>query len=113
MSSATLGNGTMMNLPPSVMTSEEIEELVSQKVKEQKGNLMPLLRDTALNFFAPKILAFIVPPHVQSPKINYYRDEGNPVEHIQSHEAYLLGGTNDDNHFTLLFPATLGSVASH
>lgn len=62
---------------------------------------------------APEILAVTVSPHVQSPRIDYYRGEGNPIEHIQRHEASLLGRTNDDNPFALFFPATLGGVTSH
>lgn len=47
------------------------------------------------------------------PRINYYRGEGDPVEHIPMHEASLIGKKNDDNHFVFLFPATLGSIAYH
>lgn len=35
------------------------------------------------------------------------------MEHIHIHEVSLLGKTNDNNHFALLFPFTLRGVTSH
>lgn len=35
------------------------------------------------------------------------------MEHNQMHEASLLGRTNDDHHFVLLFPSTFRGVASY
>lgn len=42
--------------------------------------------------------------HVQTPQIDYYKEEGDHVEHIQSHEASLLGRTNDDIAFSFPSP---------
>lgn len=95
------------------MTMEEIKEFVAQTVKEQKDMCMPHLRDRVLHPSAPKILAVTMPPHIQTPHIDYYRGDGDLVEHIQRHETSLLDRTNDDNHFVLLFPGTLGDVTSH
>lgn len=88
-----------MTLPLVAMIREENQELVAQKVKEQKGGILPHLRDRVSHLFVPEIFVVIVPPHVQTPLIDYYRGEDNPVEHIQRHEVYLLGQANDDNHF--------------
>lgn len=102
-----------MALPLCIMTWEEIEELVSRNVKEQKERFMPRLRDKMSNPFTIEILVVTVSSHVQSPRIDCYQGEGDPVEYIQRHEVSLLGMTNDDNHFALLFPSTIGGIASH
>lgn len=60
-------------------------------VKEKKDMVMPRLRDRASPPFALDILAVTVSPHVQIPQIDYYRGEGNPVEHIHRHKVSLLG----------------------
>lgn len=88
---AIVGTGATMDHSPGIMTREEVEELVSQKMKDQKGRAMPSLRDRASYPFAPKILTVMVLPHVKIPQIDYYREEGEPVEYIQRHEASLLG----------------------
>lgn len=98
--------------PPGIMIRKEVEDLVAQKMKQHKGRAMPRLRDRASHPFTPEILAATVPPHVQTPQINYYGEEGDPLEHIQRQKASLLGQTNDDNHFAFLFPVTLEGVAS-
>lgn len=90
-SAATIVNGTTMTNPPGTITGEEIEDLVTQNVKEQKGRVMQRLRDRAPPPFAPEILAITVPPHVKIPRIDYYRGEGDTVERIQRHETSLFG----------------------
>lgn len=71
------------------------------------------MRDRSSLPFALEILLVTMPPHVQTPMIDFYRGECDPVEHIQKHEVSLFGRTNDDNQFTLLFTATLRCAASH
>lgn len=71
-------------------------------MKEQNGVAPIYPRDTAE----------MVSPQVQNPQINCYRGEGDPVEHIERHEAFFLGRTNNNNHFAMLFPSTLGGVTS-
>lgn len=75
--------------------------------------VMPRLCDRVSHPFAPKILTFTVYPHVQTARIDYYKGESDPVEHIQRHKVSLVRRTNDDNHCALLFPTTLGGIASH
>lgn len=74
---------------------------------------MPHHRDRASHPFAHEILVVTVTPHGQTPNIDYYKVEGDPIELIQRHGASLLGKTDDDNYFTLLFQATLGGVTSY
>lgn len=50
-----------------------------------------------------------VPLHVQNPRINFYKGEGDLVKYIQRHEAFLPGRPNDDNPFALLIPSNLGA----
>lgn len=71
------------------------------------------LYDRASQPFTPEILAITVSPYVQTPRTDGYWGEGDLVEHIQRHEVFFLGRKNDDNHFALLFPTTLGGVISH
>lgn len=78
------------------MTWDEIEEPFSRTMNEQKGWIMAHLMDHV----TPHILVVFFPLHVK-----------NPMEHIQRHEASILARTNNDNHFTLLFPSTLGGIA--
>lgn len=74
---------------------------------------MPRFGGMASQPFFPEILDVTLSHHVQTPQINYYRGECNPVEHIQRHEASLLGRMNDDKQFPLLFHATLEGLTSH
>lgn len=67
---------------------------------------MPRLRDRVLYLFILEIVAMTVSPHGQTPRLDIYRGENNPVEYIQRHEVYLLGRTNDNNNFAFLFPVT-------
>lgn len=95
------------------MTRVEIEdlikELVAQQLREERWTKLGI-PDMASHPFSPEILAVIVPPHVPSPRIDCFREEGNPILHIQKYESSLLGRTNDDNHYALLFPSTLGDA---
>lgn len=88
---------------PGIMTNEEIKDLVGWTVKEQKGWVMPHLLDKALHPFALKILMVTVPHHVQTPWIVNCNGEGDPVDHIQRQDS-LLGRTNDNNNFAMIFP---------
>lgn len=63
-SAATQGTCTTMALSPGVRTREEIEELVAKRVKEQKGMIMPRLRDRVSQPFTSEILSVMAPPHV-------------------------------------------------
>lgn len=85
------------------MTQEEFEELIDRTIKEQKGRVMSRHIDRPSHPFTPEILAVTVPPHVQNPQIDSYRGKIDLVEHIQRHDATLLGRNNNDNHFVLLF----------
>lgn len=80
-----------MALPPSVMTGEEIQDLVAQTVKDHNGRVMPYLRDKASHPFALEILAVTVPQYVLTPQIDYYRGKCDLIKHILRHEASILG----------------------
>lgn len=64
------------------MTQEEIEKLVARTIKEQKGRVMPRLRDRAPYPFTLEILAITVTTHIQSPRIECYRGKGDLIEHV-------------------------------
>lgn len=102
-SAATQGTRATMTQPSDIMTQEEIEELVARTFKEQKGRVMPRLKDRASYPFIREILDVMVRPHIQNPRFDCDRGEGDPVDHIQRHENSLPGRTSDDNHFALLF----------
>lgn len=78
MSVSTLGTGTAMTFLTSIMTREEIEELVIKAVKEQKSRVMPSHCDRASYHFTLDILVVTVPRDVQTHRINYYKGQGDP-----------------------------------
>lgn len=87
-STSTQGIGTTMAPPVGIMTREEIEEFVAWTVKEQNRIVMSRLRDRVSHPFTPEILAVTVSSHVQNPRIDSYKGEGDPVEHIENEHRH-------------------------
>lgn len=113
---------TLKPLPPLTFTSKQVEELITQKLKEQKGEVMPILHDRVsrpftpkmmLHPFSPKMMSIIIPRDVMTQTISDYKGEGDAIQHIQNYKSSLMGKTNDDNHFVFLFPTTLTSNTSY
>lgn len=69
--------------------------------------VMFVMLDRASYLFMLKMMSIIVPRNVTTLVIPSYKVEGVLIHHIQKHETYLIGRTNNDNHFTLLFPTML------
>lgn len=77
------------------------------KLIEHNGQVVLRLLDRTSHPFMPEMMSIIVPYEVMTFAILGFMGEDDPIQHIQKQEYLLLGRTNDDNHYTLLFPTTL------
>lgn len=73
------------------MTKEELLRFVKRQVKEEKGgHVLAPVRDRDSHPLDPELLSITVPHRVRPARIDIYRGQGDPVEHVQNHEASLL-----------------------
>lgn len=92
---------------PLTLTMSQVEELINGKIKEQTRRVMPVLCDSVSKIFTTKMMSIVIPCDMINWVILDYMGEVDPIHHIQKHESSLLGRTSNDNHFMLMFQATL------
>lgn len=98
---------------PLILTMSQVEELINGKLKEQTRRVMPVLCDRVSKLFTTKMMSIVIPCDMINWVILDYMGEVDPIHHIQKHESSLLGRTSNDNHFMLMFQATLTGNASY
>lgn len=77
-------------------------------LKEKKRLIILAMRDRESHSFTPKLMSIIVPRDVMAHQIFDYTRKGDLFHYIQKHKSSFMGNTNNDNHFVLIFPTTLG-----
>lgn len=95
-----------------LLTMKQVEELINRKMKERRGTIMVHFWERSAHLFTASLIAVRIPNSVIARPIREYNGGGDPIIHVKRHDGSLLGKSNDDDHFTLLFPSTFSATAS-
>lgn len=86
-----------------MLTISQVEELMNQKLKEQKRSIMLTMCGRVSHPFTLEMIQIIIYRDLTTQTIPDYMGKGDPIQYIHKHKLLFLGRTGDNNHFTLLF----------